>query len=103
MRNQMKPIRNPKRAKRTPFNTTGNHSPQGNLWGLSFGEGENPTLDLKEQSFGCEVEMTGLLNGCLQNHIDNASVLDAVQRTRQEVEQAKTQERPKKGNREEGR
>ena len=47
--------------------------------------------------------MTGLLNGCLQNHIDNASVLDAVQRTRQEIEQAKTQERPKKGNRDEGR
>ena len=47
--------------------------------------------------------MTGLLNGCLQNHIDNASVLDAVQRTRQEVEQAKTQDRPNKGNREEGR
>ena len=46
--------------------------------------------------------MTGLLNGCLQNHIDNGSVLEAVQRTRQEIEQAKTQQN-KKRIREEGR
>ena len=46
--------------------------------------------------------MTGLLNGCLQHHIDNGSVLEAVQRTRQEIEQAKTQQY-KKRSREEGR
>lgn len=47
--------------------------------------------------------LLGILEGCLQNHIDNAPVLDAVQRTRQEAEQAKAQERPKKKNQEKGR
>lgn len=47
--------------------------------------------------------LLGILYGCLQNHIDNRSVLDAVQRTHQEVEQAKTQQRHKKRSREEGR
>ena len=46
--------------------------------------------------------LLGILYGCLQNHIDNGSVLDAVQRTGQEVEQAKAQQHQKK-NREEGR
>ena len=46
--------------------------------------------------------LLGILYCCLQNHIDNGSVLDAVQRTGQEVEQAKAQQHQKK-NREEGR
>ena len=47
--------------------------------------------------------LLGILFGCLQNHIDNGSVFDAVQRTRQEVEQVKAHERPKKKSREKGR
>lgn len=40
--------------------------------------------------------LLGILYGCLQNHIYNGFVLDAVQRTRREVEQAKTQQQRKK-------
>lgn len=47
--------------------------------------------------------LLGILSGCQQNHIDYAPILDAVQRTRQEVEHAKAQEHPKKKEREKGR
>ena len=47
--------------------------------------------------------LVGILEGCLQNHIDNAPILEAFHRTRQEVEQAIPHERPKNKNREKGR